>query len=168
MTGRITAYVVAAALTLGACSPTPATPPAANPAVGAAAPAAGESAGGNSAPHGDHTPHHGGVVMMKGEDLHYEVVLDPTGERVGTVNEDFAIESMGGDIFQLGNASWKILRVLPGVVRVEDARGQPPTIPFWLGEAPSRTAELSHAVSDLRVAVGDRLESSERWSKAAA
>lgn len=87
----------------------------------------------------------------------YEVVLDPTGERVGSVNEDFAIESMGGDIFQLGNASWKILRVLPGVVRVEDARGQPPTIPFWLGEAPARTAELSHAVSELRRAVAERL-----------
>jgi len=87
----------------------------------------------------------------------YEVVLDPTGERVGSVNEDFAIESMGGDIFQLGNASWKILRVLPGVVRVEDARGQPPTIPFWLGEAPARTAELSHAVSELRRGVAERL-----------
>jgi ATP-dependent Lhr-like helicase len=87
----------------------------------------------------------------------YEVVLDPTGERVGSVNEDFAIESMSGDVFQLGNASWKILRVLPGVVRVEDARGQPPTIPFWLGEAPARTRELSRAVSDLRRAVDREL-----------
>ncbi|HEU0005348.1 MAG TPA: DEAD/DEAH box helicase [Terriglobia bacterium] len=80
----------------------------------------------------------------------YEVVLEPAGTKVGTVNEDFAIESMVGDIFQLGNTSWKILRVEPGRVRVEDAKGQPPSIPFWLGEAPGRTQELSYAVSRLR------------------
>ena len=80
----------------------------------------------------------------------YEVVLEPAGLKVGTVNEDFAIESMAGDVFQLGNTSWKILRVEPGRVRVEDARGQPPSIPFWLGEAPGRTQELSFAVSRLR------------------
>ena len=80
----------------------------------------------------------------------YEVVLEPAGVKVGTVNEDFAIESMAGDIFQLGNTSWKILRVEPGRVRVEDAKGQPPSIPFWLGEAPGRTQELSFAVSRLR------------------
>jgi len=72
----------------------------------------------------------------------YRVVLDPTETFIGTVNEDFAIESMAGDIFQLGNASWKIKQVNSGTVRVEDAQGQPPTIPFWLGEAPGRTAEL--------------------------
>ncbi|MCI0626843.1 MAG: DEAD/DEAH box helicase [Acidobacteria bacterium] len=80
----------------------------------------------------------------------YEVMLEPAGTKVGTVNEDFAIESMAGDIFQLGNTSWKILRVEPGRVRVEDAKGQPPSIPFWLGEAPGRTPELSAAVSRLR------------------
>jgi ATP-dependent Lhr-like helicase len=80
----------------------------------------------------------------------YEVRLEPAGLRVGTVNEDFAIESMAGDIFQLGNASYRIQRVEPGVVRVEDAAGQPPSIPFWLGEAPSRTDEVSEAVSWLR------------------
>jgi ATP-dependent Lhr-like helicase len=80
----------------------------------------------------------------------YEVVLEPAETKVGTVNEDFAIESMAGDIFQLGNTSWKILRVEPGRVRVEDAKGQPPSIPFWLGEAPGRTPELSAAVSRLR------------------
>ncbi len=80
----------------------------------------------------------------------YEVVLEPAGMKVGTVNEDFAIESMAGDVFQLGNTSWKILRVEPGRVRVEDAKGQPPSIPFWLGEAPGRTQELSFAVSRLR------------------
>jgi len=80
----------------------------------------------------------------------YEVVLEPAGLKVGTVNEDFAIESMAGDVFQLGNTSWKILRVEPGRVRVEDAKGQPPSIPFWLGEAPGRTQELSFAVSRLR------------------
>jgi ATP-dependent Lhr-like helicase len=80
----------------------------------------------------------------------YRVVLEPSETFVGTVNEDFAVESLAGDIFQLGNASWRILRVNSGVVRVEDAKGQPPGIPFWLGEAPARTSELSQAVSNLR------------------
>jgi ATP-dependent helicase Lhr and Lhr-like helicase len=80
----------------------------------------------------------------------YRVVLDPAETFIGTVNEDFAIESTAGDIFQLGNASWRILRVEPGLVRVADARGQPPTIPFWLGEAPGRTDELSEVVSRVR------------------
>lgn len=80
----------------------------------------------------------------------YEVVLEPEGSRVGTLNEDFAIESMAGDVFQLGNASYVIRRVEPGRVRVADAKGAPPTIPFWLGEAPARTNELSAAVSRLR------------------
>src|SRR5881396_3857113 len=83
----------------------------------------------------------------------YRVVLDPSETFVGTVNEDFAVESLAGDIFQLGNAAWRILRVNSGVVRVEDAKGQPPGIPFWLGEAPARTAELSQAVSDLRTEI---------------
>src|SRR4029077_8994901 len=73
----------------------------------------------------------------------YQVRLEPEGTLVGTVHEDWAIESNGGDIFQLGNTSWRILRVEPGVVRVADARGQPPTVPFWLGEAPGRTRELA-------------------------
>jgi ATP-dependent Lhr-like helicase len=81
----------------------------------------------------------------------YRVILEPSETFVGTVNEDFAVESLAGDIFQLGNASWRILRVNAGVVRVEDAKGQPPGIPFWLGEAPARTNELSHAVSDFRM-----------------
>src|SRR6266540_1405193 len=81
----------------------------------------------------------------------YRVVLEPSETFVGTVNEDFAVESLAGDIFQLGNASWRILRINSGVVRVEDAKGQPPGIPFWLGEAPARTTELSEAVSDLRM-----------------
>src|ERR1700758_220151 len=81
----------------------------------------------------------------------YRVILEPSETFVGTVNEDFAVESLAGDIFQLGNASWRILRVNSGVVRVEDAKGQPPGIPFWLGEAPARTSELSRAVSDLRI-----------------
>src|SRR5262249_36617221 len=80
----------------------------------------------------------------------YRVVLEPSETFIGTVNEDFAIESLAGDIFQLGNASWKILRVNSGQVRVEDAHGQPPTMPFWIGEAPGRTNEVSTAVSELR------------------
>jgi ATP-dependent helicase Lhr and Lhr-like helicase len=87
----------------------------------------------------------------------YRVVLEPSETFVGTVNEDFAVESLAGDIFQLGNASWRILRVNSGVVRVEDAKGQPPGIPFWLGEAPARTAELSKAVSDLRIELEKQL-----------
>ena len=83
----------------------------------------------------------------------YRVIVEPSETFVGTVNEDFAVESLAGDIFQLGNASWRILRINSGVVRVEDAKGQPPGIPFWLGEAPARTTELSQAVSDLRIEI---------------
>jgi len=108
----------------------------------------------------------------------YRVILEPSETFVGTVNEDFAVESLAGDIFQLGNASWRILRVNSGVVRVEDAKGQPPGIPFWLGEAPGRTAELSKAVSDLRMEierllaagcdVSEWLATSELWGAQAA
>jgi ATP-dependent Lhr-like helicase len=87
----------------------------------------------------------------------YRVVLDPTETFIGTLNEDFAIESAAGDIFQLGNASWQILQVTTGVVRVADAKGAPPTIPFWLGEAPGRSDELSRAVSDLSAGVDERM-----------
>jgi ATP-dependent Lhr-like helicase len=80
----------------------------------------------------------------------YQVLQEPDGAHVGSVNEDFAIESNAGDIFQLGNTSWKILRVEPGVVRVADAKGQPPTLPFWVGEAPARTAELSDEIATLK------------------
>jgi ATP-dependent Lhr-like helicase len=80
----------------------------------------------------------------------YDVVLHPDGARVGSVNEDFAIESNVGDIFQLGNVSWRIRKVERGAVFVEDARGQPPTLPFWLGEAPGRTPELSAEVGAVR------------------
>ncbi len=80
----------------------------------------------------------------------YQVLMEPEDTLVGTVNEDFAVEANAGDIFQLGNTSWRITRVQPGVVRVADAKGQPPTLPFWLGEAASRTAELSGAIARLR------------------
>jgi ATP-dependent Lhr-like helicase len=83
----------------------------------------------------------------------YQVILEPAGILVGTLNEDFAVESLQGDVFQLGNSSYRILRVEAGRVRVEDAHGQPPNIPFWLGEAPARTCELSAAVSRLRADV---------------
>src|SRR4029077_19704595 len=71
----------------------------------------------------------------------YRVVLDPEETFIGTLNEDFAIESTAGDVFQLGNTSWQILQVGAGIVRVSDAKGAPPTIPFWLGEAPARSDE---------------------------
>jgi len=89
----------------------------------------------------------GGVIP---DNADYRVMLEPDGISVGTVNEDFAVESLQGDVFQLGNTSYRILRVERGTVRVEDARGQPPSIPFWLGEAPGRSVELSRAVSRLR------------------
>jgi ATP-dependent Lhr-like helicase len=92
----------------------------------------------------------------------YTVMLEPQAQVIGTVNEDFAVESLAGDVFQLGNHSYRILRIERGTVRVEDAHGQPPSMPFWFGEAPGRTAELSQAVSDLRKAVAARLASGGR------
>jgi len=83
----------------------------------------------------------------------YRVIMEPSETFVGTLNEDFAIESLAGDVFQLGNCSYRILRVEAGRVRVEDAKGQPPTMPFWLGEAPARSSELSAAVSALRAEI---------------
>ncbi len=83
----------------------------------------------------------------------YRVIAEPGDSFVGTINEDFAIESMAGDVILLGSTSWRIRRVESGTVRVVDAEGAPPTIPFWLGEAPARTAELSEEVSALRAAV---------------
>lgn len=80
----------------------------------------------------------------------YQVILQPQGLFVGTVNEDFAFESLTGDVFQLGNTAYRMLKIEQGRVFVEDAHGQPPNIPFWLGEAPGRSDELSCAVSDLR------------------
>jgi len=96
----------------------------------------------------------GGTIPETGD---YTVVLEPQAHKIGTVNEDFAVESLAGDIFQLGNASYRILRIEPGRVRVEDAHGIPPNIPFWLGEAPGRTDELSFGVSRLRGEIADML-----------
>ncbi len=97
----------------------------------------------------------GGTIPETGD---YSVILEPQALAVGTVNEDFAVESLAGDVFQLGNASYRILRVETGRVRVEDARGAAPSIPFWLGEAPGRSDELSHGVSRLREEVALRME----------
>lgn len=80
----------------------------------------------------------------------YRVIEEPHGTFVGTVNEDFAIESSTGDVFQLGNTSWQILKIESGVLRVADAQGVPPSLPFWFGEAPARTEELSHELAGLR------------------
>lgn len=87
----------------------------------------------------------------------FRVVQEPQALTVGTVDEEFAVESLPGDVFQLGNTSWRILKVEGDSVRVEDAQGQPPTIPFWFGEAPGRTRELSMAVSRIREQVDRRL-----------
>lgn len=91
----------------------------------------------------------------------YDVIAEPNGEMVGTVNEDFAIESLPGNIFQLGNGTWRVLRVESSALRVVDATGQPPNMPFWLGEAPARSLEMSAAVSRLKTelaAVADRAD----------
>jgi ATP-dependent Lhr-like helicase len=87
----------------------------------------------------------------------YAVVAEPEGTVVGSVDEDFAVESLAGDIMLLGNTSWRIKGVEMGKVRVEDAHGAPPNIPFWRGEAPSRTAELSAEVSSLRAEIDRRI-----------
>jgi len=91
----------------------------------------------------------------------YVVVAEPDGTVVGSVDEDFAVESLAGDIMLLGNTSWRIKGVESGKVRVEDAHGAPPNIPFWRGEAPSRTAELSAEVAALRQEIAERVSSSE-------
>ncbi|MEE9141679.1 MAG: DEAD/DEAH box helicase, partial [Gammaproteobacteria bacterium] len=102
------------------------------------------------------------VSIMNGgaipDQFDYDVVLSPSGLSIGTLNEDFAFESLPGDIFQLGNTSYRILRVQQGKVHVEDAKGQPPNIPFWVGEAPGRSDELSQAVSRLRAELDERLD----------
>ena len=92
----------------------------------------------------------------------YAVVAEPVGTIVGSVDEDFAVESLAGDIMLLGNTSWRIRGVEAGKVRVEDAQGAPPNIPFWRGEALSRTAELSAAVSSLRQEIADRVAGDRR------
>jgi ATP-dependent Lhr-like helicase len=103
------------------------------------------------------------------DNAQYQVVMEPEGTVVGQVDEDFAVESMAGEIFLLGNASWRIRRVESGVLRVEDARGAPPGIPFWNGEAPGRSAALSAEVSHLReeleplLADAGRREEAVRW-----
>jgi ATP-dependent helicase Lhr and Lhr-like helicase len=98
----------------------------------------------------------GGTIPETGD---YTVVLEPQADKIGTVNEDFAVESLAGDVFQLGNTSYRILKIEPGRVRVEDAQGAAPNIPFWLGEAPGRSDELSSGVSRLREEVAQALAS---------
>ncbi len=87
----------------------------------------------------------------------YTVLLEPQGQSVGTVNEDFAVESLAGDVFQLGNTSYRIMKIEAGKVRVEDAHGAAPNIPFWLGEAPGRSDELSAGVARLRAEIEHQL-----------
>jgi ATP-dependent Lhr-like helicase len=96
----------------------------------------------------------GGAIPEVGD---YRVIAEPDDVLVGSVNEDWAVESNAGDIFLLGTHSWQIRKVEPGVVRVRDAGDTPPTVPFWRGEAPARTAELSSEVSRLRCQVDEYL-----------
>src|SRR5260221_7530427 len=96
----------------------------------------------------------GGAIPEVGD---YRVVAEPDDMHVGSVNEDWAVESNAGDIFLLGTHSWQIRRIEAGVVRARDAGASPPTVPFWRGEAPARTAELSEEVSSLRCRVDEHL-----------
>jgi ATP-dependent Lhr-like helicase len=96
------------------------------------------------------------------ETAQYAVVAEPEGVTIGQLDEDFAIESLAGDVFLLGNASWRIRRVEAGRVRVENAHGAAPTVPFWNGEAPGRTPELSEEVSRLREEIEPMLEDPPR------
>ncbi len=112
----------------------------------------------------------GGAIPELGD---YRVLLDPDETFIGSVNEDWATESMPGDIFTLGTHSWRIRRIEPGVVRVVDAEGLPPTIPVWFGEAPGRTVELSEEVCHIRREVEQRLragdpDAARRWLMGAA
>ena len=106
----------------------------------------------------------GGVIP---DQFDYDVVLEPEDHFIGTLNEDFAFESLPGDIFQLGNTSYRILKVEQNKVRVADAQGQPPNIPFWFGEAPGRSDELSRSVSRLRTIMDEKLalggDAAYRW-----
>ena len=99
-------------------------------------------------------PRQGGAIPELAD---YRVVLEPDQTTVGSVHEDFAVEAMAGDVFLLGSTSWRVLRVEQGIVRVLDAAGAAPTLPFWLGEAPGRTNELADAVSLLRSNVEEAL-----------
>jgi ATP-dependent helicase Lhr and Lhr-like helicase len=96
------------------------------------------------------------------EQADYRVVTEGEGTFVGTLNEDFAIESQAGNIFQLGNTSWRIVHVRGGVVTVRDAHGAPATVPFWLGEAPGRTNELSAELSALRETIWQSVGAASR------
>ena len=93
------------------------------------------------------------------ENALYTVIAEPEGIVVGTLDEDFAVESLRGDIVLLGNTSWRIRRIQSGSVLVEDAQGAPPNVPFWRGEAPARTAELSEQVAELRARIDSLTES---------
>jgi ATP-dependent Lhr-like helicase len=101
----------------------------------------------------------GGAIPETGD---YRVLMEPGDVFIGTVNEDFAIESFQGDVFLLGTHPWQIVQVTNGVMRVRDATGRHPTIPFWAGEAPGRTDELSEEVTRLRSAVAERLDAGGR------
>jgi ATP-dependent helicase Lhr and Lhr-like helicase len=99
------------------------------------------------------------------DNANYDVVLEPDETLIGSVDEDFAVESMAGDVMLLGNTSWRIRRVESGKVRVEDAGGAAPTIPFWLGEGPARTQELSTEVAAVREEVANRLSDPDRAAR---
>ena len=103
----------------------------------------------------------GGAIPELGD---FKVIAEPEEVTLGTVSEDWAVESSPGDIFLLGTHSWRIRKIEPGAVRVTDANGAPPSVPFWRGEAPGRTRELSEEVSVLREAVADRdADEANRW-----
>jgi ATP-dependent Lhr-like helicase len=103
----------------------------------------------------------GGAIPETGE---YRVVTEGEGTYVGSLDEDFAIESSAGDVFLLGGTSWRVVAVRGGEVRVADAQGAPPTVPFWFGESPGRTIELSHEISQLRRDLAELALQHREWN----
>lgn len=96
----------------------------------------------------------GGTIPDLGD---YNVIVDPDNQVIGQLSEDFAIESAVGDVFLLGTHAWRVVRVEQSSVRVVDADGAEPSVPFWFGESPARTWELSQAVSRLYEELSDPL-----------
>ena len=85
------------AIALSACRSQQAERSARVAAPATSAPGSAAGAGTPSQPHGDHNPHHGGVVLMNG-DLHYEVVLDPAGRSYRLFFSDAVREDLPASI----------------------------------------------------------------------
>jgi ATP-dependent Lhr-like helicase len=79
-----------------------------------------------------------GVFMVGGD--------QPTGRRVGELDEEMVYESRVGDVFALGATSWRIQEITHDRVLVLPAFGEPGRLPFWKGDGLGRPAELGAAI----------------------